>query len=838
LNSDEILITAAQLAQKNLLTCEPSTSISDAAKKIRQCKTSSILIKEHEEIIGIWTEADCTKLNFDNTDFFEQPIKNFMSSPVITVRAETPFQEIIMAFHRHRVRHLLVVDNKQPIGIVSQTDVIKKQGLERYLQLRKIKDNFNSNIPIVPAEQSIGITVREMAKSKSTSALVEHKSNGEFGIITERDLLKILSEQQDQANSWYFATYPLVSISQEDSLYQAYNIIKAHHFRHLVVCNKDNKIVGVLSLQHILSDIEIAYVQELKCILSERDSALKESRKSLHFAEKIIAASLDSIMVTDGASNILSVNPAFIKLTGYSEKEVIGKPAKILSSGIHEDTFYHQMWKSIRANGKWQGEIWNKKKNGDVYPEWLTIVQMNESYENEQLYAAIFCDISERKLNEKKIHELAFFDELTALPNRRLFNDRFDIALSTAHRNGQYAAVLFLDLDRFKQINDSLGHKVGDELLIAVAKRITSSIKEGDTVARFGGDEFVILITEISSAKDIICIIERIASVLSGPYELGALKLQVTSSIGAAIYPDDGEDADTLLKHADTAMYKAKDSGRNSFQLYTPEMNALTIERLIMQNYLRSALNKNEFELNYQLQVNSQTQRVVGVEALLRWNSAELGRVSPAQFIPMAEELGLIVDIDRWVLGQACKQRKAWLEQHLDCGRMSINISAQHFKHDLINSIKQAMENNSLSGEFLEIEITESCLIENIEHANKTLNKIRGLGIYNAIDDFGTGFSALSYLTQLPFNTLKIDGSFIGQMSSNTQQGQVVATIIGMAKGLELDVIAEGVETKEQVDFLTSRGCSVIQGYFFSRPEIGKIAEQRIKEFNYPKVLV
>jgi len=838
LNSDEILITAEQLAQKNLLTCEPSTSISDAAKKIRQCKTSSILIKESDEIIGIWTEADCTKLNFDNSDFFEQPIQNFMSSPVITVQAETPFQEIIMAFHRHRVRHLLVVDNKCPIGIVSQTDVIKKQGLERYLQLRKIKDNFNSNIPIVPAEQSIGITVREMAKSKSTSALVEHKSNGEFGIITERDLLKILSEQQEQANSWHFATYPLVSINQEDSLYQAYNIIKAHHFRHLVVCNKDNKIVGVLSLQHILSDIEIAYVQELKCILSERDSALKESRKSLHFAEKIIEASLDSIMVTDGSSNILSVNPAFIKLTGYSEKEVIGKPAKILSSGIHDDAFYHQMWKSIRANGKWQGEIWNKKKNGDVYPEWLTIVQMNESYENEQLYAAIFCDISERKLNEKKIHELAFFDELTALPNRRLFNDRFDIALSTAHRNGQYAAVLFLDLDRFKQINDSLGHKVGDELLIAVAKRITSSIKEGDTVARFGGDEFVILITEISSAKDIICIIERIANVLSAAYELGALKLQVTSSIGAAIYPDDGQDADTLLKHADTAMYKAKDSGRNSFQLYTPEMNALTIERLIMQNYLRSALKKDEFELNYQLQVNSQTQRVVGVEALLRWNSAELGRVSPAQFIPMAEELGLIVEIDRWVLAQACKQRKIWLEQHLDCGRMSINISAQHFKHDLINSIKQAMEQSCLSGEFLEIEITESCLIENIEHANKTLNKIRRLGIYNAIDDFGTGFSALSYLTQLPFNTLKIDGSFIGQMSSNPQQGQVVATIIGMAKGLELDVIAEGVETKEEVDFLTSRGCSIIQGYFFSRPEVGEVTEARIKEINYSKALV
>lgn len=824
-------ITAKDLVQKELLSCSKTTTIYQAAIKIREKNTSSILIKSNEKVIGIWTEADSKKLNFNAMNYYNSPISKFMSTPVITIDETMPLQEIIMTFHRHRVRHLLVENSeKLTLGIVSQSDVIKKQGIEHYLRLRKIKDNYNPKVPIILGNLPVSSVADAMSEYSCTSALIRHHQTNEFGIITERDLLRLVAGKYTNSDAWSSSVSPLITISEEDTLYKAYLCLQEHKIRHLAVQNAKKEVVGVLSLQHILSDLEVAYFQKLESVLVERDNALEESKKNLVFAEKIIESSLDSIMVTNGKSIILSVNAAFTRLTGYTAEEVIGKSSNILSSGKHDKAFYQKMWQSLLEDKTWQGEIWNKKKCGDLYPEWLTIVQINDSDTPEPLYAAIFSDITQRKIAEKRIHALAFYDELTGLPNRRLFNDRFDIALSTGHRNQQLVAVLFLDLDRFKQINDSLGHNIGDEILIATAQRIQSSIKEGDTVSRFGGDEFVILLTEMSSLKDIVGVIERIATVLNEPHQLGTLELQITSSIGASIYPEDGVDADVLLKQADTAMYKAKDDGRNSYQLYSCEMNTISMERLITQNYLRSALKNNEFELYYQLQVNSVTQKVVGVETLLRWNHPELGRVSPAHFIPMAEELGLIVDIDKWVLIQACKQRKLWQQQNIDCGRIAINISSQHFKHNLIDSINFALQKSKLSPDLLEIEVTESCFIENIKHASSTLQKIRQLGVKNSIDDFGTGFSSLSYLTQLPFDTLKIDASFISKLPSDLKQCQIVKSIIAMAKGLDLTLVGEGVETAEQAIFLTVNGCDAIQGYLYSIPGNAEAVTERLTE--------
>jgi len=820
ISNGEKNITAKDLVQKSLLSCSKMTTIYQAAMKIRENNTSSILIKENEEVIGIWTEADSTKLNFNSTNYYNSPIHKFMSAPVITINEKMPLQEIIMAFHRHRVRHLLVLNKeKQTLGIVSQSDVIKKQGVEHYLRLRKIKDNYNPKVPIILGSQPVSAVASAMSDSHCTSALIRHHQTNEFGIITERDLLRLITVKDNNSDAWSSSVHPLITINEEDTLYQGYLCLQEHKIRHLIVQNSQKKVLGVLSLQHILSDIEVGYFQKLESVLVERDNALAQSRRSLLFAEKIIESSLDSIMVTNGKSIILSVNAAFIRLTGYTEEEVIGKSSNILSSGKHDKVFYQQMWQSLLEDRTWQGEIWNRKKCGDIYPEWLTIVQINESDTTEPLYAAIFSDITQRKLAEKRIHALAFYDELTGLPNRRLFNDRFEVALSTAHRNEQLVAVLFLDLDRFKQINDSLGHNVGDEILVATAQRIQSNIKEGDTVSRFGGDEFVILLTEMISLKDIVSVIERLVRVLSEPHELDTLALQITCSIGASVYPEDGVGADVLLKQADTAMYEAKDEGRNSYQLFSPEMNTISMERLITQNFLRSALKKNEFELYYQLQVNSITQKVTGIEALLRWNHPDLGRVSPAHFIPMAEELGLIVEIDRWVLTQACQQRKRWQQQGYDCGRIAINISSQHFKHNLIDSIEFALKQSGLAPALLEIEVTENCFIENIKHASATLQHIRQLGIKNSIDDFGTGFSSLSYLTQLPFDTLKIDASFISKLPDDIKQCQIVKSIIAMAKGLDLTLVGEGVETNEQAKFLAVNGCDVIQGYLYSIPE-------------------
>jgi len=824
------VVNAAQIAQKNLVCCTADTPIYSAAKQMKNSRTSSILIKEDDQIIGIWTEADSTKVVFDDGENFNKAIKHYMSSPVIQIKDHTPLQEVIMAFHRHRVRHLLIVDvNNQPMGITSQTDVIKNQGVEKYLQLRKIKDNFNPKIPIVCGRKSINAVAKKMAEYRSSSAIIHDESSDEYGIITERDLLKLIANQQTTKASWHFAAYPLLTIEVNDTLHQAYMMIKQHNVRHLVVCEQE-KIVGILSLQHILSDLEIAYIQKLELVLDQRDEALKESKRHLFFAEKIIEESLDSIMVTDKDECILSINPAFTKLTGYSEAEALGNKSNLLSSGLHNDEFYQNMWTAINEQGTWQGEITNKKKNGELYPEWLTIVRLGDD-SSEEYYAAIFSDISERKKTESQIHALAFFDDLTGLPNRRLFNDRFEVALSLGHRNNLLTAILFLDLDRFKQINDNLGHKVGDELLKVTAERLTGCLKEGDSVSRFGGDEFIVLLTEMANVTDIVGVVDRILQVLSEPYVFDGRELHVTSSIGVAIAPEDGDNTDTLLKHADIAMYQAKDNGRNSFQLYSPEMNVISMERLIMQNCLQTALKKNEFTLHYQLKIDHENKKVVGIEALLRWQHQDLGNVSPAQFIPLAEELGLIVDIDCWVLEQACKQRKQWQLMGFDCGAISVNISPLHFNHDLVYSVEKVLEETQLTAQLLELEVTEGCFIKNIESARVILQQITALGVSSSIDDFGTGYSSLSYLSQLSFDILKIDGSFVAKVPQDPQQCQIVSAIIAMAKALNVSLVAEGVETLEQVNFLADKGCHIYQGYYFSKPESADITELKMTEY-------
>ena len=834
MNDKDHQINAAQLSNKKLLTCSPDTPLYVAARKIKQRKTSSILVKQGGNIVGIWTEADCAKFCFANTALLNEPISDFMSSPVISIEQHLSVQEIIMAFHRHNVRHLLVTNNKgEPIGITSQTDVIKEQGVERYLQLRKIKENFNPRVPVIAGCEPIDRVAKKMASLKSTSAIIaQHEGDG-YGIVTERDLLFHIADRKENLTAWQVATSPLLTIDINDSLFNAYSLIKEHDVRHLVVYD-EGRIVGTLSLQHILSDIEVAYVKKLQTVLHERDNALKESRKNLSIAEKIIEESLDSIMVSDKNGVIISVNPAFTLLTGYEAEEAVGRNASMLSSGFHDHIFYQEMWQEISEKGTWQGEILNKKKSGEIFSEWLTIVRLAEPEDDSQeYYAAIFSDITERKLNEKRIHALAFYDELTGLPNRRLFNDRFEVAISTAHRNNQHTATLFLDLDRFKQINDSLGHKTGDELLKLTANRIQACIKEGDTVSRFGGDEFVVLLTEMNNPKDIVKVVERISKVLSEPYELESRELHVTSSIGVAIYPEDGTDPETLIKHADAAMYKAKDNGRNAFQLFSPEMNMVSMERLIMQNSLRSAIKKNEFTLHYQLKYEPKNNRVAGIEALIRWEHEELGRVSPAQFIPLAEEAGLIVEIDNWVLNEACRQRMLWLKQGIDCGPISVNISAIHFNHDLVYTVEQALERTGLPSELLEIEVTEGCFIKNMDSARAMLGQISALGVKRSIDDFGTGYSSLGYLTQLPFDTIKIDASFIAKVPMEVKQNQIVSAIIAMSHALEVDLVAEGVESQEQVEFLSSKGCFVYQGYLYSRPLAAKDCTAKLISYNF-----
>ncbi len=827
----ELNLIVKDIMQTSILTCTPETKINVAANRMRARNISSIIIKSNLTL-GIWTESDCRKIDFSDQEQFNVSISELMNSPVETIKQEVAVNELATKFRHHGVRHFVVVDNDNlPIGIVSQTDVIKNQGIEYYLQAKLVASSYKKSQKLLGHNCRLDNVAEHMKLNECSSTLIFNSELKQYGIVTERDLLSLLARGEcTKKTAWHHANYPLKTINANHSLYSAYQQLISNNIRHLAVSDDHGAIIGTLSMDNIMFDIELAYVEELHQIVQQRDSALRESKKHLLVAEKIIEASLDGIMITNEQGSIISVNPAFTRVTGYQEEEVLGQNSKILSSGQHNSEFYQQLWLCILEKGVWQGEIWNKRKNSEIYPQWLTIIEISEGVDNNKIFAAIFSDISERKLAEKRIENLAFYDELTQLPNRRLFFDRVEMALASAHRKQNQLALFFIDLDYFKEVNDNFGHRIGDKLLQSFAKRLTDSSKEGDTIARIGGDEFTLLLTDMREVDHICKACSRIVEKLRQPYHIEGHALNITTSIGIAVYPEDGTNKEELMKNADIAMYRAKSIGRNSFQLFTPKMNAHSLERSLIQSHLRLALDNNELELNYQAQIHGVTTKVMGVEALLRWSNPILGQVSPAQFIPMAEELGFIAEIDHWVLDHACKQRKLWLDQDLDCGRIAVNISALHFHQgNLVASVKSVLEESQLPAELLEIEVTEGCFIKQMDKATNMLKQIKNMGVKVALDDFGTGFSSLSYLTSLPIDTLKIDASFIARLPHNFRESQITSAIITLAQNLELDIIAEGVENDAQKIFLIDRGCEIMQGYLYSKPVCAQALPSVIK---------
>ncbi|MBB5018778.1 diguanylate cyclase (GGDEF)-like protein/PAS domain S-box-containing protein [Chitinivorax tropicus] len=555
----------------------------------------------------------------------------------------------------------------------------------------------------------------------------------------------------------------------------------------------------------------------------------KRAEEELRLNAKVFEGTGEGILITDRFNRIMSVNAAFSKITGYARDEVIGRNPSMLSSGRHGTDFFRAMWAELKAANYWQGEIYNRRKNGEVFPEWLTISVLRKDNGDISNFIATFSDISERKAQAEHIQFLANFDVLTQLPNRQLFKDRVHTAIATAHRMRSRLALLFIDLDRFKNINDSLGHHVGDTLLQLVAERLKQVVREADTVARMGGDEFVVMLTDLRNGEDAAPIAQKVINIITQPYALNDHDLRLTPSIGISVYPDDGEDFETLVKHADAAMYHAKDSGRNNYQFFTHNMNARVFEHLMMENSLRRALEREEFLVYYQPQVDVQTGAIIGAEALIRWRHPEFGLVSPAKFIPVAEESGLIVPISDWVLRTVCRQGQIWIAQGLPAIPISINVSALHFKQkDFIDKLIAALDQTERPPELVELELTESILMQDAEAAIANMGRLKGIGVRLSIDDFGTGYSSLSYLKRFPIDKLKIDQSFVRDLPHDADNAAITAAIISLAQSLHLQVIAEGVEDEEQRDFLLSRGCTENQGFLHSPP---LPAEEFAKQF-------
>lgn len=548
-------------------------------------------------------------------------------------------------------------------------------------------------------------------------------------------------------------------------------------------------------------------------------ATLQYANKRLDLFAQVFENSGEAILITDVDRHIVAINPAFTQITGYTREEVVGKDPKLLSSGRQTAEFYQSMWKSINETGRWQGEIWNRRKDGEIFPEWLSIGTVRDEKGEIANYISIFNDITHRKESERHIQFLAHYDSLTRLPNRVLFGDRILQALAATKRSKKKAALLFLDLDRFKSINDSLGHLAGDQLLQSVASRLKSCVREMDTICRQGGDEFMILLNEIDRSEDAAHVAQKIVAAMSEPHFVGNSNLVVTFSIGISLYPDDAQDSHALVKNADAAMYHAKEKGRNNFQFFTPDMNAEASERLSLESDLRRAVQMGQFTLHYQPQIDNHSGKLVGIEALIRWRHPERGLVPPGKFIPIAEDCGLIGAMGEWVLKTACAQNRKWQEMGMPKVPVAVNISAMQFlQKDFKETVARVLHDSGLESGYLELELTESITVKEIDKTVHLLNELKMMGVLVSIDDFGTGYSSLSYLKRFPIDKLKIDQSFVRDIGTDADDAAIVQTIISMGHGLRLKVIAEGVETAEQLAFLKERGCDEIQGYYFSKP--------------------
>ncbi|MDD2933235.1 MAG: EAL domain-containing protein [Methylotenera sp.] len=534
--------------------------------------------------------------------------------------------------------------------------------------------------------------------------------------------------------------------------------------------------------------------------------------------------SQESIIITDTNNVILRVNRAFTDTTGYTAAEAIGNSPRMLNSGRHDKSFFTNMWNTIQATGTWNGEVWNRRKTGELYPEYLTITAVKNAMDEITNYVGTATDITTSKAAAAEIENLAFYDHLTGLPNRRLLLDRLNQALLYSARHDKDGAVLFLDLDHFKTINDTLGHDVGDVLLQQVAARLTDCVREGDTVARLGGDEFVVMIEGLNeqgaeAAKQTEDIGEKILTALNIPYQLAGKMHQIGCSIGVALFSDHIQSLEDLLKHADIAMYQAKKHGRNALRFFDPKMQASINARVALEADLRLALKEKQFKLYFQPQVYHNRQ-ITGAEVLIRWQHPSLGLVSPYDFIPLAEETGLILPIGQWVLETACRQIKAWednlLTKHL---QLAVNVSArQFFQPDFVEQVLQAIHQTKINPDKLKLELTESLVLDDISDTIDKMHQLQKVGVRFSMDDFGTGQSSLAYLTQLPLDQLKIDQSFTRNIGIKHSDGVIVQTIIGMGNNLGMEIIAEGVETEAQRAFLQAHGCPVFQGYLFSKP--------------------
>ncbi|MEE8511742.1 MAG: EAL domain-containing protein [Acidiferrobacterales bacterium] len=591
---------------------------------------------------------------------------------------------------------------------------------------------------------------------------------------------------------------------------------KANHSDDEILCRKDGTRFSAECWSSLIyRDGEVVGSAITFIDITERKRKDAERLK----LSRAIEQAADAVIITDNKGVIEYLNPAFEKTTGYNREETLGQKPSLLNSGTHDESFWKRLWETIQEGRVFRDVVVNRRKNGHLYYEEKTITPLTDSQGNITHFISTGKDITDHVHAQERLEHLTHHDALTDAPNRNVLMDHLNESMTRARLNDRLVALLFLDLDRFKVINDTLSHDTGDQILQSVFQRLKKCVRHSDTVARLGGDEFAILLTHIAQTSDIAPIAQQILDALCQPLQLGEHEVFVTASMGISIYPYDGDETGILLQHADIAMHQAKDRGKNNYQFYTTEMNTRSVGQLNLESALRRGLERREFLIHYQPQVDLQSGRIVGVEALIRWQHPERGLVSPAEFIPLLEETGLIVPVGEWVLQSACEQARAWEDAGISPTYVSVNLSARQFgAASFLAVVDQLRKEARLDARLLELEITESVLMQEGDNSLQTLEALQAMGIRIAIDDFGTGYSSLAYLKRFPIHTLKIDRTFIKDLPRDRDDAAIVTAVISLARGLGLNVVAEGVETAEQLRFLRSRSCDTVQGFIFSKP--------------------